>query len=342
MGRAAELWLAYKLRWRRRRYLARAWKRSRDVRPLEDRTGSLSKGAILCFSTVRNEAARLPFFLSHHRALGVDHFFFVDNASDDGTADLLRAQDDVSVWETGASYKAARFGVDWLNWLQHRFAPGHWTLTLDADETLVYPGWEQHNLRALTRWLEAQDAPSFGAMMLDMYPDRPLAEARYHPGQPIWETLTHFDGWGYTWEWQPKFRNISIRGGPRRRLFFDDAPDHAPHLHKIPLVKWRKGMAYASSTHLALPRALNNAFDLRKGLPTGALLHSKFLPEIVVKSAQEKLRAEHFTHPERYGAYYDTITQSPDLMGAPSLRYQGVEQLEELELITRGRWRALG
>lgn len=334
----AALWLAYKLRWRRRRYLARAWRRRKELTAVNFRLQAPARGRILCFSTIRNESARLPYFLEYHRGLGVDHFLIVDNASDDATGAYLAAQTDVSVWRTTASYKASRFGVDWLNRLQHLYAPGNWALTLDADEILTYPDAETRGLKVLTRWLEAEGVDSFGAMMLDMYPDGPLGQSSYVPGAAITDTLTHFDGWGYTWEWQPKFRNISIRGGPRKRVFFRDAPDHAPHLHKVPLIRWRRGMAYASSTHLALPRRLNNAFDLRKGLPTGVLLHSKFLPEVVTKSAEEKTRAEHFTHPERYGDYYDRLTESPTLTGPQSVSYEGPSQLEALGLMQRGRW----
>ncbi|MCH2076734.1 MAG: glycosyltransferase family 2 protein [Rhodobacteraceae bacterium] len=298
----------------------------------------MPRNQILCFSTVRNEAARLPYFLDHHRALGVDHFLMVDNGSDDGTAAYLAQQPDVSTWRADGSYKASRFGVDWLNRLQSIYAPGNWALTLDADEILTYPDSDKRDLKALSAWLAQRGVDSFGAMMLDLYPDGPIGAASYTPGQPITDVLTHFDAWDYTWEWQPKFQNISIRGGPRKRTFFADAPDHAPHLHKVPLVRWRRGMAYASSAHLALPRRLNNAFDARKELPTGVLLHSKFLPEVVAKSAEEKTRAEHFTHPDRYGDYYDRLVQGPNLMGPPSQRYEGPAQLEALGLMQRGRW----
>ncbi|HLQ20323.1 MAG TPA: glycosyltransferase family 2 protein, partial [Tabrizicola sp.] len=56
---------------------------------LVDRTAQIGADDILCFVCVRNEAARLPHFLRHHRALGVRHFLIVDNASSDGSATLL-------------------------------------------------------------------------------------------------------------------------------------------------------------------------------------------------------------------------------------------------------------
>ncbi|MEM1234619.1 MAG: glycosyltransferase family 2 protein, partial [Pseudomonadota bacterium] len=158
----AALWLAYKLRWRRRRYLARSWRRRKELTVVNFRLQAPARGHILCFSTIRNESARLPYFLEYHRDLGVDHFLIVDNASDDATAAYLAAQTDVSVWRTTTSYKASRFGVDWLNRLQHLYAPGNWALTLDADEILTYPDAETRGLKVLTQWLEAEGVDSFG------------------------------------------------------------------------------------------------------------------------------------------------------------------------------------
>jgi hypothetical protein len=78
--------------------------------------------------------------------LGVDHFLFIDNLSDDGSVEYLKAQDDVSLWQTDHSYRDARFGLDWQMWLLMRYCHGHWTITADADELLVYDGYQQHDL----------------------------------------------------------------------------------------------------------------------------------------------------------------------------------------------------
>lgn len=126
---------------------------------------------------------RLPFFLQHHRALGVRHFLFVDNDSDDGTRDYTETQEDVSLWRTQASYKLSRFGVDWLTWLQIKHGHGHWCLTLDADEILIYPYHETRPLPALVEKLEQSGRDSFGVLMLDMYPKGPLAQHGYAPEQ---------------------------------------------------------------------------------------------------------------------------------------------------------------
>lgn len=326
----------YRQRWQRRRLLWRAFRSRRQLSCRQDNTASLRADDILVFVTVRNEAARLPGFLAHYRRLGVQHFLVIDNASSDTTTDVLRACPDVSLWHTSGSYKAARFGMDWVTWLQARYGHGHWCLVVDADELLIYPYHETQPLRALTSRLEAMGADSMAALMLDLYPRGPLSRAVWEPSDDAVAALGWFDPWGYDWERQERYGNISIRGGPRRRIFFRDTPEHAPHLHKLPLVRWNRRFAWVSSTHVALPARLNSAFDARRSLPTGVLLHTKFLPGVLARSAEEKLRAQHFTHPDRYGLYYDRIIADPDLSDPQSLRFVDWRQLVSLGLMAEG------
>jgi glycosyltransferase involved in cell wall biosynthesis len=330
---------AYKQRWKRRRLLLRAWRARRDLTPVVDRTARVAPGDILGFLCVRNEGARLPYFLAHHRRLGVRHFFIVDNGSDDGSADWLAGEADVSLWHASGSYRDSRFGMDWLGALLLRHGPGHWCLTLDADEILIYPDWQARDLRELTAWLDARGVPAFAAMMLDLYPKGPLSTVRYQPGQDPALALPFFDPGPYDRVVQPRYGQTDIRGGVRRRVFFADAPNQAPHLHKLPLVKWQRQFAYLSSTHIALPRRLNRGFS-DAGLPTGVLLHTKFLPEVLEKSAEEKTRHQHFTHVEQYGSYYDLILSDPGLWSDGSQRYEGWQQLHALHLMQGGDWLA--
>lgn len=338
---AADAWQAYRLRLKRRRLLLRAWRKRSEIAAVADRSAAIRPRAILGFATVRNESHRLPHFLHHYRQLGVDHFLIVDNASADGSADFLAGQADVSLWRTAASYRASRFGMDWLNGLLLRHGAGHWCLTVDADELLVYPDCDRRRLPALTAWLDGRGHRALAALMLDLYPRGPLSQARAAAaelGADPGEALGWFDAEGYVWQRQPRYRNISIRGGVRERVFFADRPEQGPHLHKTPLIRWRRPYAYLSSTHIALPRRLNDGFDARQERPTGVLLHSKFLPGVIAKSVEEKTRREHFTHAERYEDYYDAIIADPVLWSPQSQRYEDWRQLERLGLMARGDW----
>ncbi len=300
---------------------------------------AIHDGDVLCFVCVRNEARRLPAFLAHNRRLGVGHFLIVDNASDDGTAALLADAPDASVWRTGDSYKASRFGMDWLTWLMLRYGHGHWCLTLDADEILVYPYWQTRPLSALTDWLDQQGQASFGALTVDMYPEGSVSQGEADPEDDPIAHLCWFDSGNYQVQVQPKLRNLWIQGGVRARAFFADEPRKAPTLNKTPLVRWNWRYAYVNSTHALLPPQLNEVYSTDGGeLTSGVLLHTKFLPEIVERSQEEKLRGEHFADGAQYAAYYDRLVDDPVLHWASSTRYTGWRQLEALGLMSRGGW----
>jgi hypothetical protein len=282
---------------------------------------------------------RLPYFLDHHRRMGVAHFLFVDNGSTDGTLAYLAKQTDVSVWKTAASYRKARFGMDWMNALLMRFGSGHWCLTLDADEYLSYPHEDTRSLKELTDWLDANGEKSFAAMMLDLYAQGPLDQFSYTPGQAVTDALPHYDAFNYSWNFSKKYRDIQIQGGPRARVLFGEDPDLIPYLHKVPLVRWNWRYAYVSSTHVALPDMLNSGFDARRNLPTGILLHSKLLPELGVLAAQDGVRAEYHHAPADYTNYYEQLQNSPIFAHPNAQTYSGWRGLERDGLLVQGKWR---
>ena len=339
MARLKKLALAYRLRWLRRRLLWRALRKRRQLQAVQNRTAQIAPDDILLASTMRNEITRLPHFLAHHRKLGVGHFLIVENGSDDGTREYLAQQPDVSLWSTTHSYRMSRFGVDWLTWLQIRYAHGHWCLTLDADELFVYPYHDTRPLPALVNWLEQNCATSFGALMLDMYPKGPLRNQSYKPGDDPIKTLNWFDGGNYMIQRQPKLGNLWIQGGVRARHFFADNPRRAPTMGKTPLVKWHRRYAYVSSTHSILPARLNHVYDDQGGEKmSGVLLHTKFLPVVIEKSTEEKQRGEHFANSALYDGYYQALTDNPDLWCEASTKLINWRQLETMGLMSKGNW----
>lgn len=304
-----------------------------------NRTNLIGRGDILLFSTLRNERIRLPYFLRYYRDLGVNHFLIVDNGSEDGSRAYLEGQADVSLWASGASYKRARFGVDWLNWLQMRYGHGHWTLVVDPDEFFVYPFCDTRPLRALTDWLDASSIRSFGAMLLDMYPNGPIDAEPYREGQDPMEIACWFDSGNYAIRRNGEFGNLWIQGGPRARMFFADTPGRAPALNKIPLVKWHRNYAYVSSTHMLLPRGLNQVYDEWGGeKASGCLLHAKFLHMFGPKAEEELTRRQHYGASKEYIAYDAGLKDKGELWCKWSEKYINWRQLEILGLMSKGNW----
>ncbi len=330
---------SYQLRWQRKRLRVRAARKKYELIAVANRTDAIEPEQILLFSTLRNERVRLPYFLRYYRDIGVHHFLIVDNGSDDGSAEYLASQPDVSLWSTEKSYKRARFGVDWLNWLQRKYAHGHWCLVVDPDEFLIYPFCDTRPLSALTDWLDASAVRSFSSMLLDMYPKGPLNAQPYREGQNPFEIASWFDSGNYTISKNKHYRNLWIQGGPRTRAFFRDNPKRAPALNKIPLVKWDRSYAYVSSTHMLLPRGLNLVYDEWGGEKTsGCLLHAKFLDTFTQKSAEELERRQHYANSHEYRAYHTHLKDDPDLWCKWSEKYINWRQLEILGLMSKGNW----
>ena len=330
---------SYRLRLQRKKWRIRAFRKRRELSSAVDRTGDIKPNDIIVFSTLRNEKIRLPFFLRYYRDMGVNHFIIVDNGSDDGTLEYLQDQKDVSVWSTGSSYKRARFGVDWLNWLQMKYGHGHWTLVVDPDEFLVYPFCDTRPLPALCDWLDASSIKSFAAMLVDMYPKGPLDAVPYRAGQDPFEIASWFDSGNYLVDRNKRFGNLWIQGGPRARAFFQDDPAKAPALNKIPLVKWHRDYAYVSSTHMLLPRGLNLVYDEWGGeKASGCLLHAKFLDTFSAKAEEELQRGQHYAASREYTAYAEKLKQHPDLWCKWSEKYINWRQLEILGLMSKGNW----
>ncbi len=327
----------YSLRLERQRLRLRARRARRALAPVADRTATIAEGDHLLATVFRNERARLPHFLDYYRRLGIRHVIAIDNGSDDGSGDWLAEQPDCSVWRTEAGYKRARFGMDWINGLLARHACGHWVVTADPDEFLVYPHMDTRPLPALTGWLDASRLRSMGTLLIDLYPEGPLAGAACAEGEDPFATLTHFDGGSYFASRNPRYGNLWVQGGPRMRCLFADDPAAAPALNKIPLVRWERETVYVSSTHSLLPRGLNRTYQRDGGERIcGALLHAKLGAGFAAKVDEELARRQHYAASREYRAYAEAgeVTFHTPL----SERYQGWRQLDRLGLISAGGW----
>ena len=170
---------------------------------------------------VRDEIGRLPFTLAHHRALGVDRFFVVDNGSRDGTTDYLLAQPDVHVFSTRVSYLESRLGIDWIEALLARYGEDRWSLIIDGDEHFVYPDCEFFRLPAFCKALEAHGLDCLATVCVDLYADRPIADTVID-GRPLIETCPFFDEDGY-YSFHVLGSSLPrLYGGPRGRLFWPE------------------------------------------------------------------------------------------------------------------------
>lgn len=317
-----------------RRFLI--WRHGNELRPVIDRTSKIRNSDILLVMCLRNELVRLPFFCDYYRSLGVNHFLLIDNDSTDGLKSWARNQPDMSLWHTKASYKGSKFGMEWCNYLLHRYGVGHLCVTVDPDEFLVYPRMESRSLRELGEYMRMEKRDVLHTVMLDAYSNKPMSETIYRSGDDPFKVCPYFDRDGYIQISTPIMPTFT-RGGPRMRVHNRMTPEKSPALNKIPVVWWERNYRYISSMHDLKPMRLMRVQDAFNPAITGALFHFKFFSSLTEKAQEEMNRKQHFAGSieyQQYAAARDPVIYEEGI----SIRYESVEQLIRLGLINRGSW----
>jgi glycosyltransferase involved in cell wall biosynthesis len=305
------------------------------LRRVDDRPIEIDPGEVLGCLVVRNEALRLPWFLTENRRLGVSTFLVVDNGSTDGTLDLLRNQPDVRLWETSESFNQGNFGSAWFEVLLSRYGLGHWALMLDADELLCFPGYEQVSVRELCSELDRADLRAVSGVMLDMYGAGPVAETRYASGDDFLAHCRYFDRRAHhsSIENAGPYNNQTFHfGGARKRVFGDEVPFLVT---KTPLLRYDAEVVLAGGQHWTSHPSERIAHD------GCAVLHFKYFSSLVAQAAAEAERAEHSESGKQYKAYRATLDRERDLRlhdPAESLPFEESAQLVDIGIVDEA-WR---
>jgi len=284
-------------------------------------------GAVLLFVTLFNAMDYVESFLDHYRALGVDHFFVVDNASTDGSLEKLCEQPDVSVFSNPESFAGSAFGVLWINHLMQRFGVNHWCFHVDIDEYFVFPDYDgSRTLQDLLSYCEDRGFGCVPAIELDMYPEY-LAD---RPDVDPFVASCYFDvDYVVTESEMPPY--VMIQGGLRQRL-----TGLPLSMQKSPLVLMAPDVRYIECNHSTthLPVA-----DL-----SGALLHYKFVGDIRRRVDDAISRAEHFAGAisyRRLDRAVGALGEAKSLLSHYSCRYAGPVSLLQHGLInTSAGWSA--
>jgi len=298
-----------------------------------DHTGNIRSNDILLICVLRNEKNRIPYFLQYYRGLGVNHFLFVDNESDDGFRDYISRLEDCSVWLARGSYQKSRHGILWINGLLGKYAVGRWCVVADPDEFLVFPDCETRNLHDLAANLDRVGKPHLFTFLLDMYSDLPVSRTFYREGMNPLAVCPYFDGEGYILKRHPS-GHVWVNGGVRKRTFFQNE-EESPRLSKYPFVKWRKGIYFAFSTHSFLPLSFGFAVNHLQPTPTGCLLHFKFFSTLFEKTREEMHRRQHARNGWEYEKYA-LLREDESLAGKSSVKYVDSRQLVEMGLMSDG------
>jgi|GEM_PF-6125203 len=281
---------------------------------------------VLCFVVVRNEELRLPYFLQYYRNKGVAKFFIVDNHSTDTTLTFLQQQPDVYVWHTTRSFRISSGGLDWLELLLQNYGVNHWCLTLDADEFLYYYDCENKTIPQLCAELEKENKQALKAILLDMYSQQPLKDAKYNPGQNPLEVCPYFDKQFYTVKKLDIDGKMGYWGGVRERVF--PQRKRMNLLHKVPLIKY--------DFHAKLSYGQHSIDNLEISQQTGCLFHFKYFSNFHDTAKLESARGEYALGSLKYKMFAIKLDENPELsMYSPehSVKFKDSHQLLELGII---------
>ena len=289
------------------------------------------------FCCLRNEMHRVPFFLKYYRDLGVDHFFFVDNNSNDGFLEYMEQQEDVSVWHTTASYKDSNFGIFWTNYITNTYGTNKWCVTVDPDEFVVYPKIESRNLIELTTFMDEIEQSSLFCLMVDCYSNKSILDSVLTKNDSPFDVCPYFDRYNYVQSINEELGNFWIQGGVRMRCFFKDAPENAPAQNKVSLIKWRPGLKYVSSMHHTNMKDINCTIQHDSRFLSGCLFHFKYVSSLQTKVEEEMIRKQHYGNSKEYKGYdkggYDSLYDP-----YWSVKYKDSNQLVKLKFMHRGEW----
>lgn len=279
-----------------------------------DRLQSLARAPLAVVATMRNEMFMLPHFLDHYRKLGVEAFLIADNLSDDGTLDHLLAQPDVAVFSVDSDYKVSTYGVAWQQAILGNLRVGRWSLVADADELLL-PG--EGTLAEALAAAEAEEADAVRIFMLDLYPEGPLAEARFEGGPFAEAIFCDRDPFLANWPGMGPFGDQETwTSALRHRLI----PGSRPELfvaQKVALMKYRPWMRLSAGLHY-----VGNVRLARREM---IFAHFKYNAEFAAKARAEVARRQHFNDAEEYRRYLAVLQEGRAVIHDPDVSVRWTE-----------------
>ena len=126
--------------------------------------------SIVLLCTCRDESKVLNKFIDHYVQLGVTHFVFIDNMSEDETLDVLNTYShlNIEIYQTRQSYADNNYGMIWINKLIRTWFNNHWCVVVDPDE-LIYLHSGFKTLRGLRYSMNKQNCNVAQMFLLDLF-----------------------------------------------------------------------------------------------------------------------------------------------------------------------------
>ena len=137
-------------------------------------TIAYKKDELVVLCLLRNGGPFVEAFVEHYSSLGAKHLVFLDNGSEDGTIEILKGYENVTVLRSQLPYK--KYQIVFKKYLIERFGRGRWSLYVDVDELFDYPFSDVVGLGSFLGYLNGEGYTAVVAYMLDMFSEKPLSE----------------------------------------------------------------------------------------------------------------------------------------------------------------------
>jgi hypothetical protein len=169
--------------------------------------------------------------------------------------------------------------------------------------------------------------------LIDMYADGRLTRSAYTAPGRLAEAYPFFDSNTYIEERKEDI--ISVRGGPRARVFGGVDSLFRPEMTKYPLFL-SHGESVMANPHHHWPYERNLVSERYLGI-----LHYKFLPDLLERIAWAVESKRYWENSLEYRCYQTVIGANPEisLMGEMSAQYAGPQSLLSFGLIRQIPWR---
>ena len=270
--------------------------------------------AIIC--VVKNEADKLRAFFDHYDRLGRVNYLFIDNGSTDESVAMMKAHN-ARIYTTDEAFSTVRKSA-WIELVYTTLPEGMWTILLDADELLVYDGYEQLPLNELLAAFDRHGMDTAGAVMIDMFSPTQPASANYMDDYVWFENNFHEE---------KSFLFNSIYGGIREREFnFTDS--RAFLIKKYPVAK-KDSRSVLANPHTVWPYERNFRADTWFGL-----LHYKLFDRELEKYRRIAREGSYHHGSTEYKMYLQAFAQKSyeDIFrtGPDSVHYEGTPSLRKI------------
>lgn len=187
--------------------------------------------ALVCM--IKNASYYIEVLIEHHRSLGVRHFLFIDNGSEDSTIEKLILYKDVTVISN--KLPVAKYESKMRANIARRVIKGGWFLFVDSDELIEMTHDTHRDIKYYTRYCNYKGYDAVIGQCLDLFTFSPLSETeKWGYKESVLkfnlysvENITDFDyhdeNIGFSWflrENRISNPHIKIKfGGIRREIF---------------------------------------------------------------------------------------------------------------------------